>query len=1075
MPNFITEDQIEKAILNRLKEKHNYGVLNCFTKDADDLNDKTGREQKTEVVFKQLLKEKLIEFNREVPPDAIETAVEKLTEKRFSMSPVLANKEVYNLIKEGVPVEYENRSGEREQKRLTVIDFTTPFNNDFLAVSQLWIKGEHYFRRPDIIIYINGLPLVFIELKNSGIQLKNAYDDNLTDYKKDIPLLFQYNALCILSNARETKVGSVTASWEFFFNWLRPEDEKEKINRQKIYSEGTSVERIIDGLLRKDRLIDYIENFILYYNDNQKIIAQNHQFLGVNKAIVSFRSRSGKRGKLGVFWHTQGSGKSFSMIFLMKKILRKFTGNFSFLVITDRNDLDGQIYRNFLNTGAVKKADAAQPKNSEELRKFLGLNKKIIFTLIHKFRYPKGEKYPLLSERDDIIVFVDEAHRTQYKDLADNMRTGIPKAQYFAFTGTPLLGRDRITNEYFGGYVSEYNFSQSMDEGATVPLFYQKRVPSVLNQNENLSDEFYEILEDENLTDKQQEKLERSFAQELEIIKRDDRLGKIAEDIVEHFPHHGYLGKGMVISVDKFTAVKMYDKVQKYWKEKIKNLVGEKSRTNSESQKEKLQSIIDFMRSVEMAVVISEDADEEKKFAEQGLDIKPHREKLNSVDENGHDIEYRFKDPEDKLQLVFVCSMWLTGFDVPTLSTLYIDKPMKGHTLMQTIARANRVTSYTINGISKQNGEIIDYYNVFRNMKKALKEYALGGDDETLPVKNKEELFKLLDESVEQLKQFFNKLELDFSSIINRKDIFKNISAFEKFADKILEKDEWRKEFFVYENTMSSLYQACKPEIIGDYSRPLIPVANYLRSIIDAIINQQNIESAKQRISYLLDESIVAEKDEIKDKDPKIKYKIVQRGKEWDLSKVDFEKLKKEFKNNPYKNIEIADLRAFLNKKIEKMLEQNSTRTDFAEKLQQIIDAYNSGSLSTEEAYNEMITFTKNLSEEETRAYREGLTEDELEIYDLLKKEKLTKTEEQKVKLAAKQLIKRLKEEEPRVLIQDWYKNSKSRERVLSRIEETLDKTLPDSYNRNIFKSKLNETYNLVYNYAQQGRKWVAE
>jgi len=1073
MPNYISEDQIEKAILKKLKENHNYRTLNCFTKDADNINDKTDREYKSDVVFSRLLKEKLIEFNKDVSIVTINSAVEQLTQKRFSLSPVIANKEVYQLIKDGVSVVYENQNGEREQKRLKVIDFTTPFKNDFLAVSQLWIKGDHYFRRPDIIIYINGLPLVFIELKNSNIQLKNAYNDNLTDYKKDIPLLFQYNALCILSNARETKVGSFAASWEFFFNWLRPDDEKQKINREQIADSGTSAESIIDGLLRKDRLIDYIENFILYYNDNQKIIAQNHQFLGVNKAIISFQNRKSKEGKLGVFWHTQGSGKSFSMIFLMKKILRKFTGNLSFLVITDRYDLDGQIYRNFLNTNAVKKEDAAQPKNSEELRQFLGLNKKIIFTLIHKFRYPQGQQYPLLSDRDDVIVFVDEAHRTQYKALADNMRVGIPKAQYFAFTGTPLLGRDRITNEYFGDYVSEYNFSQSMDEGATVPLFYQKRVPSVQNQNDNLSDEFYEILQDENLTDKQQEKLERSFAQEIEIIKRDDRLEKIAEDIVEHFPLRGYLGKGMVISVDKFTTVKMYDKVQKYWQEKIRKLIGEKNRADSELQKEKIQSTINFMRLVEMAVVISEDADEVNKFATQGLDIKPHRDKLNTTDDNGHDTEYRFKDPEDKLQLAFVCSMWLTGFDVPTLSTLYIDKPMKGHTLMQTIARANRVTSFTINNITKGNGEIVDYYNVFRNMKKALKEYALGSDDETLPVKDKAELLKLLDESVEQIKLFFDKLNIDYSSIIKKKDIFKNISSFENFADKILEKDEWRKEFFVYENTMSSLYEACKPEIIGDYSRPIIPIANYLRGIIDAVINQQDIDSAKQRISNLLDESIVADEDKWKAKSSKVEYKIVQRGEEWDLSKVDFEKLKKEFKDNPYKNIEIADLRAFLDNKIEQMIQQNATRTDFAQKLKDIIDAYNSGSLTTEAAYNEMVTFTSNLSEEQTRAYREGLTEDELEIFDLLKKEKLTKAEEQEVKLAAKQLIKRLKEEEPRVLIQDWYKNSQSRERVFSKITDILDNELPNNYIHEIFKSKRNAAYNLVYDYAQKGKKWV--
>ena len=359
-----------------------------------------------------------------------------------------------------------------------------PDKNRYLAVTQLWIKGERGFRRPDVLLYVNGIPLVFIELKNSNVKLKTAFDDNLTNYKKDIPQLFLTNAFCVLSNAIETKVGSITAEWEHFFNWLRAEDEKEKIDRDEIAEKGTSLEGVIAGLFPRHRLLDYVENFVLYYKDNQKIIAQNHQFIGVNRAYDTFLKREELQGKLGVFWHTQGSGKSFSMIFYARKIFRKQTGNFTFVVVTDRDDLDGQIYRNFLHTGTVTKAEAAQPKDSEEMRKFLGQNKRLVFTLIQKFRWPKGKTYPLLSPRNDIIVIVDEAHRTQYKDLAENMRAGLKNAQYLAFTGTPLLGRDRKTNQWFGDYVSEYNFQQSMDDGATVPLFYEKRVPQVLIQND---------------------------------------------------------------------------------------------------------------------------------------------------------------------------------------------------------------------------------------------------------------------------------------------------------------------------------------------------------------------------------------------------------------------------------------------------------------------------------------------------------------------------------------------------------------------------------------------------------------
>ncbi|HNW12953.1 MAG TPA: HsdR family type I site-specific deoxyribonuclease, partial [Candidatus Rifleibacterium sp.] len=484
--------------------------------------------------------------------------------------------------------------------------------------------------------------------------------------------------------------------------------EAEKVDRNLIGNDGTSLERVLHGIFSKKRLLDYIENFILYYKESVKIVAQNHQFIGVNKAIESFVERRQRQGKLGVFWHTQGSGKSFSMIFLARKIFHKFIGNYTFVIITDRSDLDGQIYRNFLHTETVKKNEAAQPKNSNEMRDFLGRNMRLVFTLIQKFRFDKGKEYPLLSNRDDIIVIVDEAHRTQYNTLAENMRKGLPNAQYFAFTGTPILGKGEQlyqgkTHEWFGGYVSQYNFAQSVDDGATVPLFYQKRVPEVLIQNDNLSSEFYQLLEDEELDTVTREKLEKEYATEIEIIKRDDRLDTIARDIVAHFPNRGYLGKGMVISVDKFTSVKMYDKVQNFWKEEIKNLVGLVNKTPDGHKKEVLKKKLDYMRSVEMAVVISEEAGEEAKFTKQGLNIKIHREKLNEIDANGHDIEYRFKQPDDKLQLVFVCAMWLTGFDAPTVSTLYLDKPMKDHTLMQTIARANRVTSYTINDVTKEN------------------------------------------------------------------------------------------------------------------------------------------------------------------------------------------------------------------------------------------------------------------------------------------------------------------------------------------------------------------------------------
>ncbi|MDB4353969.1 HsdR family type I site-specific deoxyribonuclease, partial [Akkermansiaceae bacterium] len=632
MPNLISEDDIEQAMLQRLQHVYGYDSLNCYTSDPADLNDTSGRSDKRDVILHDRLQKATTTLNPNIPASAIDDALRQLCDKRQTLSPIAANREVDSLIRDGIRVEFKDEQGNNQKERVKVIDFDTPENNQFLAVTQLWIQStgaaaKAGYRRPDIILYVNGLPLVFIELKNSNVPLRSAYNDNLTNYKADIPQLFLTNGLCVFSNGIETRIGSFTAEWEHFFHWLRPDNEKEKIKREEIRKNGTSAERFLAGLCPKDKLLDYLENFIIYHKDTQKIIAQNHQFIGVNKGFDKFLNRAEFKGKLGVFWHTQGSGKSFSMIFYARKIFRKCEGNYSVVVITDRDDLDGQIYRNFLNTKTVREADAAQPKNSKQLRKFLGENKRLVFTLIQKFRWPKGQKYPVLSERDDIIVIVDEAHRTQYKSLGENMRAGLPNAQFLAFTGTPLLGRDRKTNDWFGDYVSEYNFSQSMDDGATVPIFYKKRVPEMHNQNDDLSDEFYEILEDENLDDAQQEKLERKFATEMEVIKRDDRLDVIAEDIVYHFPRRGYLGKGMVITLDKFTAVKMHEKVSRLWKDEIKSLRSRIKKSDDESLTRRLKKRVDYMRKVEMAVVISDENGEEEKFTKKGLDIRPHRKR----------------------------------------------------------------------------------------------------------------------------------------------------------------------------------------------------------------------------------------------------------------------------------------------------------------------------------------------------------------------------------------------------------------------------------------------------------------
>ena len=1094
MPNFLSEDDIERAIVARMGERWGgafaFETLNCHTSDPGDLNDRSGRTDKRDCIFVDRLRAAARRLN-DLPDEVVEDAVRQLTARRGHLSMVAANREVSALIRDGARVEYDDDAGRKRHARVRFIDFDAPEQNTYLAVTQLWIKGPGpggRFRRPDVLLLVNGIPLVFIELKNSNVNVRDAFDKNLTSYKADIPQLFHANAVCVLSNAVETRVGSVTATWEYFFQWLRVDDETEIVDRRQISTDADSLPRIIDGLLSPPKLLDYVENFTLFYNEDQKVIAQNHQFIGVNHAYRRFRNRDENPGKLGVFWHTQGSGKSFSMIFYVRKIFRKSAGNFTFVVVTDRRDLDDQIYRNFLATGTVRDNEACRPADSDQMREFSGGNRRMVFTLIQKFRYPKGQTYPTLSERDDIVVIVDEAHRTQYEDLAQNMRAGLPNAQFLAFTGTPLLGRDRKTNRWFGDYVSQYNFRQAIDDGSTVPLYHQRRVPEVLIQNVDLTEDLIAIFDDESIDDAQREKIENRFAKEDQVIWRDDRLDTIAADIVDHFPRRGYLGKAMVITLDKFTAVTMYDKVQKHWRERLKTLRGEINAAEG-IEKDRLKRRLEWMKRVEMAVVISEDADEEKRFADRGLDIKPHRRRMTTVDGEGHDVEYNFKDPDHPLRLVFVCAMWLTGFDAPTVSTLYLDKPMRGHTLMQTIARANRVTSHEIDGVRKDHGEVIDYYNVFRNLKRALRDYGEGSDGDDMPVQDKTVLFDLLSQAVDEATKFCDAHDMPLEGLTARRDeIFKSIDRFADYADRLLGDEEVRKAFYVYENTVTSLYDACKPEIFGDPVVRRVAAFQYLRGVVDALIAGQDIESVGRRINELLDESVVVDPSALVTGDKVAgtavdggvvaesspQTYVLHQGRVWDLSRTDFEKLKHDFQAAKHQNIEIADLLAFIKQKLDQMTRQNLTRRDFALRLQAIIDKYNSGGTSTEGYFDDLVRFAEQMKAEDERHVREGLSEDELEIFDLLRKERMTEAETRKVKLAARALLSRVLDEHPRVLVEDWFRDAQSRKVVRDALEEVLDDNLPDTYDKQLFQRKRDDVFDVILDYALAGVKFAA-
>ena len=1066
MKSFISEDKIEQAICNRLSQiEYGWKRIECDPSVAaqDDVS-KTGRANPSECILPEVFFSALKRINPQIDAEILKGIVRDFRKDYTATDMVDTNYKFYNQIRNGVKVKVR-KNGKEDFDIVKLIDFDNVDSNDFHCVNQMWIKGRFRYRRPDVLLFVNGLPVVFIELKNSTVKVEESYNKNLVSYRKDIPNIFALNQICVLSNGLQTKLGAWNAGYEFFFEWLRVDDEKEKLDRDHIAEYGLAITNLIDGLFKKERLLDYIENFIFFDNKRIKIIAKNHQYLGVNNLMKSVERREELKGKLGVFWHTQGSGKSYSMVMFVRKMKRKLHGNFTFLIITDRDDLDTQIHKTFVRTEVIGDKEECQPKNAAQLREFLGSNKPMVFTLIHKFQYDKTEKYPILSERNDIFVLVDEAHRTQYKQLAENMHTGLPNANYIAFTGTPLLGAKRLTNQWFGNYVSEYNFAQAIEDGSTVPLFYSRRVPEVGLENNWLDTDLDKIVEDEELNDREKELLENSGARILEVIKRDERLDRIAQDIAHHFPRRGFLGKGMVVSVDKYTTVKMYDKVQHYWAEEKKALMKERNDAKTKDEYDEKTARLDYMNKVEMAVIISEDAEEVEKFKEQGLDILSHRKKMNDISPEGKDIEDRFKDKDDPLCLVFVCAMWLTGFDVPSLSTLYLDKPMKGHTLMQAIARANRVFP------GKPCGIVVDYVNVFKYMQQALSDYASTGDDNAdYPAKDIEQLIDNIDKCIVECDIFLRQLDINLDKIIDGGDTLDKLELLRVAYNRILEKDEWKDRFMVMTNLLINLYDASKPEIFerGWYNEKFSPL-DYLNGLFCNRIDDEKLNRAKLSMAKTLDNSVTAMVAE-----DQVKYGIRQ-GKVIDLSKLYIESIRKEIKTTPYKSMEIDDLRTFIEKTLEQLINKNCTRVAFSQRYRNIIDRYNAGGSENEDYYEKLLQLIADLKKEQARSTEMDLKEEELEIFDLLiQGRKLTKDEEQKVILASKNLYNKLMEEKDRLMVVDWYKDEQPKTKVFTLIQKSLNNDLPECYDRIAFADKTNLLLNHFVDMAVQGNGWVA-
>ena len=1021
-----------------------------------------GRSDTKEAVLTRDLRAALERLNSDLPPDAIDEAFRALTVYDVSRSMVQHNRDFYRLIRGGVPVHYRDSAGHEKQARARVIDFDNkPGSNRFLAVRELKLTGirtPNYNRRADVVCFVNGLPLVFIELKAVYKNIRTGFDGNLRDYMDEsvIAHAFHHNAFLVVSNGDRARYGSITSEWDHFIEWKRLDEEDKG---------SLEAEVLLDGMLAHDRLLDLVENFILFDESKpgatRKIVARNHQVLGVNRAVESVanqeqikreippdkrlryrvvelplerpqrrvRKRPSKDvvvmpegpspfipqgpvniierahpalGRLGVFWHTQGSGKSYSMAFFAEKVRRKLPGNFTFLLMTDRNDLDSQIYKTFVGCGV---ADPKTPRavSGADLEKRLKENHAYVFSLIHKFNQDVNPEQPY-SERDDIVVISDEAHRTQAGRLARNMRLALPNAAFIGFTGTPLFKQDQVTKRIFGEYVSRYDFKRSEEDGATVKLVYENRGEKLGVARLDLNSRIAEKIEEAELGPDQAALLDKLLGKDYEVITADERLDKIAADFVDHCSTRWESGKSMLVCIDKITCARMYQRIIPRWKAKAAEVRAAAEATLAAGRGEEaveLAAQADCLDETLIEIIISEAQNEVADFKKWGFDIIPHRALMKQGFDMGDgkriDVETAFKTPEHPFRVAIICAMWLTGFDVECLSTLYIDKPMKAHTLMQAIARANRVYP------GKDFGLIVDYNGMLRSLREALAQYAMGhdgpsGGDIVAPI---EERVQALIEVIAATEFHLRALGFDPSLLIGTTG-FTRIKGLKDAVNAVYSSDDAKRRFEILARQVFIRFKALLME-------PTAFAYAERHDNIEAIYKKLTERRDTADVTEILKELHRIVNEAIRTQDT---GEDQAEGLTFDLSQIDLEKLRNEFaKKVQRKATVIQDIRVIVEQKLAEMLARNPTRMDYQRKYEEIIAEYNREKDRTtlENTFRQLIELMSGMDEELKRATREGLGEDELALFDLLLKDGLDKTARERVKQASRELLSAIK------------------------------------------------------------------
>jgi len=1004
-----------------------------------------GRPSDNEVVLTRYLGEALITLNPGLPDEAYQDALRIICEVSSTAPFTHINREKDQLHKNGVTVRYHNDRGEPVKKRLRLFDFDTPENNHFLVVREFWIHGDLYRRRADVVGFVNGIPLVFMELKNIHKEIRAAYEQNLSDYKDTIPHLFHHNAFIILANGVDARIGTISSRFEYFNDWKRLFEEEPGV---------VEMETLLKGTCSKASLMDLFENYIVFDQSSGnllKIIARNHQFLGVNRAVTAVTRQRELKGKLGVFWHTQGSGKSYSILFFARKVHRRLGGNYTFLILTDREDLDTQIYNTFAGCGVVDNdKDPCRAASGEDLKTLLGQQKNYVFSLIQKFNKKVDPALPY-SARDDIVVITDEAHRTQYGTLSLNMRNALPNSSFIGFTGTPLLKDDEITRQVFGNYISTYDFQRAVADKATVPLYYDARGEKLRFKDESgdehcvadprgINEKIAEKLEALEIEDVNvQQRLERELKRDYHIITASSRLGQIAEDFAIHYTNAWETGKAMVVCIDKVTCVRMHKLIDFYWQEQIR--FQEKALLTARDEQDLVWQTnrIAWMKETLMAVVVSEEQGEMAKFQKWDLDITPHRrlikEGFQLPDGKRLDLETAFKQPEHPFRVAIVCAMWLTGFDVPSLSTLYLDKPLKAHTLMQAIARANRISE------GKNNGLIVDYCGILKNLRKALASFAghgdsgHGGEDgEQDPGLPHEQLLAELGEAMDLVKAYLTKQGFQLQTIIETEGFQRN-AAIVQAKEAVNENDRTRKQFEVMAREVFKKFKACIN----------VPGVNAYRNDRDAIdIIYKSLQADREKADIT---DILRDLHDIVDKSIRTQPAIRETDKKYDptgasnkiydISKINFDRLRQEFAKTKGRHTTVQNLKNALEQRLKRML-QNPLRTDFQEHYENLVKAYNSEKerLTIEQTFEALFKTANDLDEEEHRAVREGLDQETLALFDLLKKPDLSKTEIKKIKKVATSLLDTLKAQ--CLAVANWRAKEATRDAVKQQIFDFL-------------------------------------